>query len=204
MPIWATIAVIIAIILIIIIYQRYHIITSPAIKYEQIANKLKTGDVVLMKQYNFLSSVYMNYFTHTGLVVIINDRPYIFEAWLNGFVDGIPVARSKREIFLVPLEERLRQFNGASYYMELQKQPTIIGYEKLTKFILEALDHYKYDVNILRFIGLSERTNGVVCSELVLLALIELGVASRESLYFHNLANVANLDNYGTPTYLVL
>ena len=216
MMIWATIVVIILIILIIIVYQRFHIVTDPSIDYQDMLSKLKTGDVIMMKENSFLSTVYMSYYTHAGLVVVLNGRPYIFEAWLNGY-NGAPVykdnrnkdnrnkdTKDKREIFLFPLEERLVQFNGTSYYMELQQQPTSEGYEKLYKFVQGALDEFRYNANILRFVGLSKFDGGVVCSELVLLGLIELGVATRESIYFHNLLNLASLDNFTAPRFIRL
>ncbi len=206
MSIYLTLCVIVIVIVIILFYQRYHVIKDPSINLSDMLTQAKTGDIILMKQDNFLSTAYMNYYTHVGLIVVINSKPYIFEAWMHGFGGGpiIKPNQEKQEIFLIPLKERLEMFDGACYFSALQDQPTPEGYNKLRKFILEALNHYHFNANILRFVGLSDFDNGVVCSELVLMALAELGVVSSHLRYFHNLLNVSNLDNYSQPRYVKL
>lgn len=182
---------------------------------------LKTGDIILFKSIdNINSSLLINHFTHIGLVIVdkvlTNNEPYIFEACAT-LKMNIPYNRPNtwntkfdKGILFHPLYERLKKYNGYTYYKPLSKALTYSMKISLINFIFYALNNMEYNYNIVHSIFQNviigkKCNNETNCGELVFLSLINAGLLDnrlwhKRTIHYlkwmSNIINLKNLYNY--------
>lgn len=179
--------VVFVIFLIYFLYTRFNIqfstIDVPRLSIDEI--KFKTGDLLLFKATNNLNALMLgNYYTHIGMVVIIDGVPAIFEAQN---VEGhyLPRRNNKRGIFLCNLKDRIHRYRGYVYHRPLNQEvhPAQVGY--LMDFINYALENMWYTSSVYataikKYMGAAACQSNTDCGQLVFLALIKMGLIDIE------------------------
>jgi hypothetical protein len=175
--------VVFVIFLIYFLYTRldlqFSTIDVPRLSIDEI--KFKTGDLLLFKATNNFNALMLgSYYTHIGMVIIINDTPVIFEA--QGMEDHyLPRRNNKRGIFLCNLKDRIKRYRGYVYHRPLNKAICAeqVGY--LMDFINYALENMWYTSSVYataikKYMGAAACQSNTDCGQLVFLALIKMGL----------------------------
>ncbi len=164
---------------------------------------LKTGDMILFKaSNNFNALKFISYFGHVGVVYMIDNVPYIFEA--NG-VEGMNLLdhHPKSGIFITPLLSRIQKYKGRCFVKRLNKP---VEYD-LKDFIDFAKKNMSYNMSILpsfakKILGLEKCNNRTNCGELTYLSLIKLNILNINAYeispsfsYLHTVLNLQDCDN---------
>lgn len=170
--------------------------------------KFKTGDLICFKATDNNNSVYMmNYFTHIGIVVMVDDSPYIFEAFeVKGYT--FTDSRHSKGILLTPLEHRIMCYKGHAYLKPLKHSlsPSIIA--EFHEFIKFALDNMEYNYAVVmnafaKWLG-HEYNCKTNCAELVALSLVKLGLLDYSEIkgIFNHIRFTTNITNVKNNRYL--
>ena len=109
---------------------------------------LKTGDLIFFSDnikipINIIAG--NNYFSHSGIIVIIDNIPYVYEIVdVNiGYATHQDFKPFKKAIQLTPFVDRVKYFSGHCYIASLIKPLKQEQIDKLNKFI-ENDYHYKF------------------------------------------------------------
>jgi hypothetical protein len=199
------------------IYNRNRLIIDPSITYDVLKHKVKTGDIILGKSNSYYSTLFVSYFTHAGLILILNEQPYVIEA--NGIQERIDNANNvikyigqavtidfTKHIWMTPLNDWVEKYYGSCYYMELKNNLTKEQSNTLHDYVMDLFKNYQYDFDVLsnlaRIFGLNTITDKLLCSELVLLCFVKLGLLNKWTLHGNTIVTVANLDTHYQPKYI--
>lgn len=203
-----TFIIIIIIILIYIYYMGKKYEPSKSVWIKDL--KVRTGDLIMFKSTNnFHSQLFGNYYTHSGLIVMEGDIPYVFEADLTREGELCEHDQQKdfigsiNGIFYSPLIERIKKYQGYSYLHRL-KPDIQVNEIKLREFIRYAVDNMYYQ----KFIGWNflakcfgeNLHQGTNCGEVCFLAMVagEILDQSYMKKYIpYHLKYISNLDEYG-------
>jgi hypothetical protein len=186
-----------------------------SVQYNYIKQNLKTGDLILFHSLDNINALFMgSYYTHVGVVVVL-DKPYIFEAFNYNTMPFYPPEFSSGIAFAC-LENRLNSYRGYCFYKELSLGVSEEAQQNLLNFISYAKGNMYYETNI--FLNFTKKIvyneilqNGTNCGEIVFLCLIQLGLLDVSALNNnrrHHLRLVAGLtdviDNvYKKPIYVL-
>ncbi len=170
----------------------------------------RTGDLILFRTtQNFNSLKMVNYFTHCGIVILIDDVPFLFEA--NG-VEHMNLLghHNPKGIFLSPLRERIQKYKGYCFLKPLETPVTQEQIGQLSDFIIHAIENFYYDKNIAtvilkNVIGLRKCSSNTNCAELCFLALLNMGLIDKseyDKKRLHYLKFICELENLKNNRYL--
>lgn len=191
------------------------------INYDQIQldniNNFKTGDLILFKAYDNINNIFTGcYYGHIGIVYVIDNIPYLFEAaGTRGMF--LRSDHNKSGIFLQLLIPRIQKYKGKVFWKRLNNAVPKHLQDNFSNFINYAKQnmYYRYNVissSIERKILNMPCSNGTNCGELVFLSLIKLKLLNIKKYYtfkFHYLkwmCNIIHLDgnnNYLPPVQIV-
>lgn len=187
------------------------------VTYEDIKNKVKTGDIILFSSLDNFNQIFMgSYYTHIGVVYreSKNADPMIIESFNYDSMPFYPKEYSSG-IALCDLEHRMSTYRGYLFYKELANPISEEINRDFIKFIEFAIENMRYDPSvvsneskkILFNEGFTTETN---CGQFTTLILIKLGLI--DFSHFHNTrkhhliwtANLTNLINnyYKEPVYV--
>lgn len=177
---WISIVLSIFIILLLlwIYYFQYRKIHPEKVFLDEILPSLKTGDLILFKAMNNFNAIAIgSYFTHIGVVYVIDDIPYLFEANGVEFM-ALKPHHSRSGIFLTPVRERIQKYKGFVYLKRLQYPINSCGFDE---FVTYCLDNFYYDQKIIRgnlsrWLSQSGCCSNTDCGQLAFLSLIKLGL----------------------------
>lgn len=202
-----TISIIVIVIILIIIYSALAP-TCESIWLDKYYDHFKTGDLICFKSTNNNNSLFMmNYFTHVGIVVMIDTEPYIFEAFeVSGY--KWKDDRHANGILCTPLYDRIIRYKGLVYVKPLERSLDSDIIDDFHLFINFALQNMKYNYNIVtncfsKFCGqeYSTRTN---CAELMALSLVKLGLLKMSDIknIFNHIKFITNITEVNNNKYL--
>lgn len=144
------------IILIIIIFLRLVIpfhedhCGNHEIHYKILLSKIipivKTGDIILFNDnikipINII--VGTNKYSHSGIIIVINNIPYIYELidTQHGYLNHKDMPKFDKSIQLTPLYDRIKYFAGHCYLSSLNKPLNQIQISKLIQYINNSHDY---------------------------------------------------------------
>jgi hypothetical protein len=158
-------------ILIYIWYFQFSPIDVEKINIDDI--KFTHGDIILFKAFdNWFAPVFINRFTHCGIIVEFNGELKLFEV-----VTGM-------RPFLINIYPRLREYRGDVFY-----KPVAKPCGDLSRFIKYAMENMQYDVEVpwsfLRKLCGEDLTNWTNCAELTYLCLVAGGLVEKKKIYHH-------------------
>jgi hypothetical protein len=162
------------------------------IELSEACRVLQSGDLILFKALDHYSSLaIMSYYTHIGMVCILEDRPYVLEA-------AYRTDRSKPHILLTNFVDRVKQYRGFMYHKPLSKPMTDVMLEDYKNFIEYARKNMYYETRIIRSaikkaIGLEGLGDGTNCGELLFMALQKVGLLEPDAKVLHHLVYLCNL-----------
>lgn len=142
-------------------------------------NLFRTGDLILFKATDCLHGLKLaNYFTHAGIVYILNCIPYIFEA------------EYAHSIVLSPLRDRVLRYRGFCYVKSLNIQLPNDVLREFDDFINYAINDMYYDRKVVskaveKIIGKTCDT-GTNCAELAFLCMLRLGLLPITEYYTYH------------------
>lgn len=150
---------------------------------------MQTGDLIWMKATdNNYAPCFISRATHIGIVVRDphDGQAYIYEAAQPSIKSLKPTQRSAG-IFWTRAVDRIRRYKGYCYWQPISRAPSDERVHGLLRFIRDTAHLFTYNnkhiITILQktlgFRGLNFQTN---CGELVVLALIQLGILASERL----------------------
>ena len=209
------------VIIIIITYVYFIKYRHPAYDfklYDQIKNKLKSGDLILFSSLdNFNQIPMMSYYTHVGVVYKKDEysEPVLVEAF-NNFNPGQFYPKDmKNGIAICNLEERLKCYRGYIFYKELARPISETANRDFAEFIEYAQNNMRYDENvvtnevhkIILDTPFTTETNCGQFTELILIKLNLLDMSYFKNRRRHHLRTTANLtkvknNHYKQPLYL--
>jgi hypothetical protein len=176
----------IIIIIIIILLKKYLIIHNILIKRCYDSYDLKTGDIILFKNYNDnIFDTLITTFTHVG-IVIKSDKLYILESHkleyvLNYYTSGIN---------LYDLKERINTYNGNTYLLRLKKE--ISNQNEILEKINKYKTDFKYPKNYKKYYisecffninKYNRNDNKLLCSEFIYYVLLDNNIISNDNKY---------------------
>jgi hypothetical protein len=96
-------------------YANYKSLKNLEYSYTNIKNKLKNGDLILMSRNDMSGNIVKfftdDFYTHAGIVFVIENKNYIFEIDNNFQYDYLK-KRKKKGVHLVSLDEKMNKYNG--------------------------------------------------------------------------------------------
>lgn len=202
-------------ILIIIIILYIYLIQFKFYEYEEVFLDdliLKTGDIILFKAYNNFNAIFIgSYYTHIGIIIMINNIPMLFEA--NG-IEKLPLLphHNKNGIFMTPAKERIAKYKGKCYLKRLKNSLSPLQENNMKKFTDFAIKNMYYNYNVFfssfkKLINVEKCNYGTNCGELVFLSLIVAGIIDKkkyDECIWHHLRYVCNITNTDYNEYLPL
>lgn len=180
-------------------------------KFDDIA--FDTGDIILFHSLDNINAICIaSYFTHIGVVYILDGEPMLFEA-AHPSCKNLPQGRESG-IVLSNLKNRVQTYCGYVFHKRFYGAADD---ESFVIFMKYALQNMYYDTEIARnfvnkLIFGDNLHNGVNCGELAYLSLIALKILPKKYLYenrkYHlfwlsRISNVPNTDSrYDPPIYV--
>lgn len=177
---------IIIIIIIILLLKKYLISHNILIKRCNSSYDLKTGDIILFKNYNdnLIYTIFAP-FTHVG-IVIKSDKLYILESHklgrvLNYYTSGVN---------LYDLKERIDTYNGNVYLLRLKKE--ISNQNQILEKINKYKTDFEYPTNYKKYYisecffninKYSRNDNKLLCSEFIYYVLLDNNIVSNDKKY---------------------
>lgn len=199
-------AILITIVICWIYYIQYRKIECPKIPLEEASPFFKTGDMIIFKACNNFNSIFHGgYYGHVGIVILIDDVPYIFEA--NGIEKCyVKPSHNKNGIFLTPLINRINKYKGIAYWKPLNKivpEENMINFKRFISFAMEKMyyDYAIFDNFFKKILHIQGITKGTNCAEISFLSLISLGILNTDHLdackyhYLNYITNINIMDN---------
>jgi hypothetical protein len=170
---------IIILILIIIIIKRILLL------YKKCNNdNIKTGDIVLFRTKNISKLIIP--FTHIGMIIFIDNKPYILETHSKN--DPLNTGVSTEGVNIYNFYDRINTYEGHIYLLKLKKPLNNIQKNKLITSIdkykkIKFIKNYKNYYKKYCLINLFKNTNkGMICSEFIYYVLNDIGLI-QDSLY---------------------
>jgi hypothetical protein len=176
--------IIICIIILIIII----IIKRILLLYKKCNNdNIKTGDIVLFRSKNkdYLTELIIS-FTHIGMIIFIDNKPYILETHSKN--DPLNIGVSTEGVNIYNFYNRINKFEGHIYLLKLKKPLNNIQENKLITNIdkykkIKFIKNYKNYYKKYCLINLYKNTNkGMICSEFIYYILNNIGLI-QDSFY---------------------
>ncbi len=170
---------IIILILIIIIIKRILLL------YKKCNNdNIKTGDIVLFRTKNISKLIIP--FTHIGMIIFIDNKPYILETHSKN--DPLNTGVSTEGVNIYNFYDRINTYEGHIYLLKLKKPLNNIQKNKLITSIdkykkIKFIKNYKNYYKKYCLINLFKNTNkGMICSEFIYYVLNDIGLI-QDSFY---------------------
>jgi hypothetical protein len=174
-----------------------------------------TGDIILFHALDNVNSLFIGcYYTHVGVVCVIDGIEYLFEAANNSNIPYYPKG-TEPGIYLSKLRNRLSTYKGYTMHKRLRTPVSQEATDRLISFTKYATQRMYYDKNVL-ICGASKLffnyplATGTNCGEIAYISLIVLGLLPIEYASLNNkhhlrwLADCTTLVNneYNEPTYV--
>lgn len=142
---------------------------------------IKSGDIVLFrsKSKDYLTEL-IEHFTHIGIVIFINNKPYILETHSKN--DPLNIGISTEGVNIYNYYDRINTYEGNIYLLKLKKPLNNIQEKKLLTNIdkykkIKFIKNYKQYYKKYCLINLYKNTNnGMICSEFIYYILNDIGL----------------------------
>lgn len=180
------------------------------ILYSNIINQCKAGDLIFFD--HTLTSIYERsfghpQFSHIGLITEINKKYYICDLNPKNDISS----NIKMGINLIPIYDRIYNYNGYVYISSLKNKLNNIQLVKLNNMIqkninflstFKIINSYIYNTNIIY-------DNEMTCIEFTAYILDNLGITnniskSKKKDLFKNIINLSNSDLYSNPVQIII
>lgn len=200
-------SIIVIIILLLLMYSS-SAPTCESVWLDDYMHHFKTGDMVCFKATNNNNSLMMmNYFTHVGIVVMVDNEPFIFEAFeVSGY--KFKDDRHAKGVLCTPLYDRIVRYKGLAYVKSLARplEPSVIN--EFYTFVNFALTNMEYNYSIVtncfsKLLG-QEYGTKTNCAELTALSLVKLGLLTMPDIknVFNHVKFVTNITDLKDNQYL--
>lgn len=163
-------------------------------------SKFETGDIILFSGKDFLFSYAVEYFTgspfsHIGIVLKnpIQIDPslkglYLWESGLESVPDSVDHDK-KFGVQIVPLEDKIKNYDGRIVYRKLKWDKTNENRNIMTWLAYQKVHNKPYDINIIDFIkaglkydkGNTQKTKEFFCSAFVAYIYVNYGLLPKDT-----------------------
>lgn len=132
------------------IYYSFIIYKYKYINVNNCLNIIDTGDLILFKcdiKTNEDKVIQLNsYFSHCGMIIVINNKKYILEMVRQGDHDNLNEFKSN--VNLIDFKKRVTNYKGNVYLVKCSNVNLIEFKNNIIENIHKYMD-YKYDMNII-------------------------------------------------------
>jgi hypothetical protein len=184
---------------------------GPYVKYTQIKDQLKTGDIILLHCNGTISKVIRavtrGTFSHCGVVVKYKGKLYLFEADCDDCYNVLTKEKSERGPRLVLLEDKMKRADNIYFgWIPIKKK---ISKKKIYKFINKSKSYtfsekfnlwpmYRLNWTFLNnFLNKQQRNNSYYCSDMVIAIFKNQGLIHPSvSNYYLSPSDLINIRDY--------